>query len=72
MKNLKWTLEKVLINNIHAVDSTILKHNDKFWLFCNVMKNQSSNTKDELSLFYSENLNSTNGFHIQIIPSFLM
>ena len=55
---LKWTLEKVLINNIHAVDSTILKHNDKFWLFCNVMKNQGSNTKDELSLFYSENLNS--------------
>ena len=52
----KWQLEKVLMDNVHAVDTTILKYNNKFWLFCNIMKNKGANTKDELFLYYSDEL----------------
>lgn len=52
----KWDFHKVLINNIKAVDTTILKHNGKYWLFCNVVENSGASSYDELFLFYSDSL----------------
>jgi methionyl-tRNA formyltransferase len=52
----KWELSKVLMSNLNAVDSTILKHNNKYWLFCNIKENEGASSLDELFLFYSDNL----------------
>lgn len=53
---LKWELSKVLLNNLKAVDSTILKYNNKYWLFCNIKENEGASSLDELFLFYSDKL----------------
>ena len=53
----KWSLQKVLINNIQAVDSTILKYDDKFWIFTNVKANEFVSVNEDLYLFYSNSLN---------------
>jgi hypothetical protein len=53
---LKWELYKVLMNDLSAVDSTILKHNNKYWLFCNIKENEGASSLDELFLFYSDSL----------------
>ncbi|MCM4167346.1 hypothetical protein KCTC52924_02929 [Arenibacter antarcticus] len=54
---LKWTFKEILFNNIEAVDSTILKHNGKYWLFTNIKENSGTFTSDdELFLFYSNSL----------------
>jgi hypothetical protein len=51
----KWELEKVLIDEINAVDATIIYHNKKFWMFANVFVDGSSSL-DELHIFQSDNL----------------
>ena len=53
---LKWELSKVLLNNVSAVDSTVIKHNNKYWLFCNIKENQGASSLDELFLYYSDDL----------------
>lgn len=55
---LKWELEKVLMNNVQAVDSTILYKDNKYWLFCNITQNPGPSAQDELYLFYSDKLTS--------------
>jgi hypothetical protein len=50
-----WTLEAVLLNDIYAVDATILKINDKFWMFAGVSNGRHSNC-DELGLFFADSL----------------
>jgi hypothetical protein len=51
----RWTLEAVLIEGIAAVDSTLLRHDGRLWLFANVVS-QGRTTQDELFLFTSEAL----------------
>lgn len=53
---LKWELEKVLMNNIKAVDTTILFQDNKYWLFCNITNSDTPLAQDELHLFYSDKL----------------
>lgn len=53
---LKWELHKVLMKDVYAVDTTILKYDDKFWLFCNICENMGASALDELFLFYSDSL----------------
>lgn len=52
----KWKLEKILFQNIKAVDSTIIKYNDKYWLFTNLTEYNGEHLINELCLFYSDNL----------------
>jgi hypothetical protein len=52
----KWELERVLFSDLKAVDSTIFKHNNKYWLFTNIHEFQGDSGIDELFLFYSESL----------------
>lgn len=51
----EWELVKVLIDDINAVDATIIHYNNKFWMFTNVFYDGSSSL-DELHIFYSDNL----------------
>jgi len=53
---LKWELSKILLDNVSAVDTTILKHNNKYWLFCNIKENEGASSMDELFLFYSDDM----------------
>ncbi len=53
---LRWELSKVLMDNVHAVDSTIIKKDNKYWLFCNIKENEGASSWDELFLFYSDSL----------------
>ena len=55
---LKWELSKVLMDNVSAVDTTITKKDDKYWLFCNIKENEGASSCEELFLFYSESLTS--------------
>ena len=44
----KWEFKLTLIKDIEAVDSTILFHNNLFWLFCNVRNRNVQTNYDEL------------------------
>lgn len=57
---LQWKLEKVLMNNITAVDSTVIFKDDRYWLFANIVKNKGASSMDELYLFSSDKLVSEN------------
>ena len=50
-----WTLEKTLIDDIAAVDPTILFHNGKVWLFVSGVASKHS-INEELFLFYADSL----------------
>ncbi|EJQ97581.1 hypothetical protein [Bacillus cereus] len=50
----EWEIEKVLMENVNAVDTTIIQHEGKYWLFTNVFTDGSS--LDELYLFHSDSL----------------
>ncbi len=51
----RWQRERVLIDNISAVDPTIIHHDGKFWLFAGGIVERAS-TNDELFLYFSESL----------------
>ncbi|KAB5491519.1 MULTISPECIES: hypothetical protein [Flagellimonas] len=57
---LKWSLEKVLMKDVQAVDTTIISHENTYWLFCNIKENEGSSTSNELFLFYADNLVTNN------------
>lgn len=49
----KWEFDRVLIDDVQAVDTTLCEKDGLWWLFCNIGgKDFASN--DELRLFYSE------------------
>lgn len=56
----KWKLEIVLMNNIKAVDSTVIFRDNKYWLFCNVTSSMCPFAPDEMFIFYSDKLVSDN------------
>ena len=50
----KWEFHGNLMSDIDAVDSTILFHNNKWWLFTGIKENDGASNSDELFLFYSQ------------------
>ena len=50
-----WTLAAVLLKDVYAVDATILKFKNKFWMFAGVSNGKYSNC-DELGLFCADSL----------------
>ncbi len=52
----KWVREKNLMENIKAVDTVVIKRDDKYWLFTNICDPEQSSSYDELYLFYSNSL----------------
>jgi hypothetical protein len=51
----EWELEKILIEDINAVDATVIHYNNKFWMFANVFI-EGSSSLDELHIFFSNSL----------------
>ncbi len=51
-----WKHRAVLIDSIDAVDSTILFHNNTWWLFANVAEPDGTSVDNELHLFFSDSL----------------
>jgi hypothetical protein len=49
----RWELERVLVDNIRAADSTLVKYGGLHWLFCDVPPEGGASC-DELYVFYSE------------------
>ena len=56
----EWEFQMNLMENIHAVDTTIHFAEDKVWLFANMQENKGSSAWDELFLFYADTLLTTN------------
>jgi hypothetical protein len=48
-----------LMENLHAVDTTVHYYENKFWLFVNIKENNGASAWDELFLFYSDELLTT-------------
>ena len=57
---LKWEFETILKNDVEAVDSTIFKHNNKYWLFANIKENYGASSLEELHIFHSDKLKTSN------------
>lgn len=53
---LKWELEKVLMDNVIAVDTTIHKLNETYWMFTNLKKHKGAVKHVELYAFSTDNL----------------
>ncbi len=50
---LRWELERVLFEDVYAVDATLLEHAGRFWLFVN-MSPSGGAVDDELFLFFAD------------------
>ncbi len=49
----KWELEKVLMENVRAVDTTLAEMDGLWWMFVNIAADEVSYNYDELHLFYA-------------------
>jgi hypothetical protein len=52
----KWKHQATLLDSVNTVDSTILFHKNKWWLFTNIAEPEGTSINYELCLFYSDNL----------------
>lgn len=55
----QWTLHATLMSDVHAVDSTLLQHDGRWWLFTNIAAFSGSSSYDELCLFHAPAPDST-------------
>ncbi|MBL7074387.1 hypothetical protein ISS37_04000 [candidate division KSB1 bacterium] len=55
----KWDHKMNLMENVISVDTTLLYYNERWWLFTNIVENEGAGYDDELFLFYSDNLFTT-------------
>jgi len=49
----QWEFSKTLISNVYAVDATLLKTEDMWWLFANI-KEEGGSSWDTLHLYYAD------------------
>ncbi len=49
----RWELAGKLMDEVDAVDATLLKHDGKWWLFANMVENPGASLMDELYVFWS-------------------
>lgn len=56
---LKWTLHKVLMDNVRSVDTAIFKANDRWWMLTNVDSSDVGEHGSELHLFYADSFDSS-------------
>lgn len=50
----RWQLETRLMENVAAVDATLLEHGGRWWLFANLIENAGGSSHDELFLFSAD------------------
>jgi len=51
-----WKYQATLMDSVHAVDSTLLFHKNRWWLFTNIAEPEGTSLHNELYLFSSDNL----------------
>jgi hypothetical protein len=49
----KWELDRIIFSGLQAVDTTLLEHQDRWWMFTNIAPPGGS-TWDELYIFYAD------------------
>lgn len=49
----RWSPRATLMNDIHAVDTTLLEHDGRWWMFTNIAPYRGSSNYDELFVFSS-------------------
>ena len=52
----KWNFKQCLMNNVSAVDTTLIHYSNKWWLFTAMAENAAAIPNVELFLFYSDDL----------------
>jgi len=52
----EWKYQTTLMDSVNAVDSTLLYHNNTWWLFTNISEPEGTFNYNELFLFYSDDL----------------
>jgi hypothetical protein len=56
---IEWSLHKIIMTNVSAVDSNIIYHNKLWWLFTNVDTAFMGENNSELHIFYANDFDST-------------
>jgi hypothetical protein len=56
----RWEFVGALMSGIYAVDSTLLEHGGRWWLFTNVKGAADASSWDELHIFHADDPLSTN------------
>ena len=51
----RWTFERTLLDDVYAVDTTVLEHDGRLWFFTNLVTGAAT-VNEELSLFSAESL----------------
>ena len=52
----KWEFLKVLLEGEKAVDTTVLKYNNKYWIFTNIKEVLGASAHEELFLYYTDDI----------------
>ena len=52
----KWNFKQCLMDNVSAVDTTLIHYSNKWWLFTAMAENAAASPNVELFLFYSDDL----------------
>ena len=52
----EWELAGTLMENVCAVDATVVHRDGRWWLFANIAESAGASTWDELFLFHSDSL----------------
>ena len=52
----KWEFQKVLLEGEKAVDTTVFKHNEKYWIFTNKKEMVGASAHEELFLYYTDDV----------------
>jgi hypothetical protein len=50
----QWEYVQSLMQDVYAVDATLLEHNERWWLFVNMKTDEKSSSLDQLFLFYAD------------------
>jgi len=56
---LKWTLHKILMSNVRAVDTSIFRANNKWWMLTNLDSSDVGEHGSELHLFHADSFDSS-------------
>jgi hypothetical protein len=52
----KWKKKKTLLDDIRAVDATFTHHDNKWWMFVNVVEKDDFSTDDELHIYFTDDI----------------
>ncbi len=52
----RWQRQRILLDDIEAVDASLVFHQEKWWLFCSVKPHPAVSENDELHIFHTDDL----------------